>query len=136
VLTLILLSLSLQLTESDVVGSFMSRTRGVEWDVKLTRAALDQSPAWSEADEWPPLSPKRAIELAWEQLGTLVGDREGWRFESVSLKQFGPKRKWIYVVEINEPPPRADGGIHSSITLIVLLDGTTITPVRRPQPQR
>jgi hypothetical protein len=135
VLTLILLSLSLQLTEPGVAGSFSSHTRGVRWDFNLTHATLDQSPDWTEADEWPPLSPKRAIELAWQQLGTLVGDTEGWRFDSISLKQFGPKRKWIYVVEIDEPPPRADGGIHSSIKLVVLLDGTTVAPVRRPRPE-
>jgi hypothetical protein len=106
----------------------------VRWDSKLTRAMVDQAPAWQEADQWPPLSPRRAIELAWQQLGTLVDDRERWRFSSISLKQVGPQRTWVYIVEISEPPPRPDGGIHSSIELIVLLDGTTIAPLKRPWP--
>ena len=60
----------------------------------------------------------------------LVGDKEGWQLRSVSLKQVGPQRTWIYVVDIAEPPPRPDGGVHSSIGLIVLMDGTTVTPLR------
>jgi len=135
VLTLILLSLALQAPEP-AAASFTSHTRGVRWDFRLTQARLDQSPAWPEGDAWPPLSPKSAIDAAWQQLRTLVDDTERWRFESVSLKQVGSKATWLYVVEIAEPPPRADGGIHSSIRLIVLLDGTTVEPVRSPWPLR
>jgi hypothetical protein len=134
VLTLISLGLFLQLTDPEVAASFSSHTRGVRWEFSLTRAALDQSPAWPEGDPWPPLSPRRAIELAWQQLRTLVGDTERWRFNAVSLKQVGPKQTWIYVVQIAEPPPRPDGGVHSWIEMIVLLDGTTVAPVRRPWP--
>jgi hypothetical protein len=134
VLTLIILSLALQSTEPAVAASFSSHTRGVRWDFNLTHAMLDQSPAWPEADPYPPLSPKRAIELAWQQLGTLVHDPERWRFNSISLQPVGPKRTWIYIVDISEPPPRADGGIHSSIRLVVLMDGTTVVPVRSPWP--
>jgi hypothetical protein len=139
VLTLILLSLSLQgPAEAGIAASWSSHTRGVRWDFNLTRETLARSPTWPDSDPWPPLSPRRAIELAWAQLGTLVGDKEGWQLRSVSLKQVGPQRTWIYVVDIAEPPPRPDGGVHSSIGMIVLMDGTTVAPIpaRQPWPAR
>jgi hypothetical protein len=135
-LTAILFAVTLQTAGSDVAAGFSSYIRGERWDFNVTREALQQTPSWPEAEPSPPLPPRRAIQVAAEQLEALVTNPERWRFSSVSLRPVGEDGSWVYVVEFAEPPPRPDGGIHSSLRLVVLMNGSSVTPARRLWPER
>ena len=53
---------------------------------------------------------------------------------NISLAPIGSEGKWVYVVELEEPPPRPDGGIHGSMKIVVLMDGKTVSPFVTPWP--
>lgn len=134
-LLLILLMGALQTGDQDYAGGFSSYVRGERWDFNVTRAALAEAPSWLETEVAPPLPPRRAIQVATEQLQELLTDAERWRLSSVTLRPIGNDGNWLYVVAFAEPPPRPDGGIRSSLRLIVLMNGSTVTPARRPWPE-
>jgi hypothetical protein len=135
-LLVILFAIGLQAADQDYAGSFSSYIRGERWDFSVTRSALAEGPSWPEAEVAPPLPPRQAIRIAVEQLQELMTDAERWRLSSVSMRPIGEEGNWVYVVEFAEPPPRADGGIHSSLRLVVLMNGTTVAPARRRWPER
>jgi len=52
----------------------------------------------------------------------------------ISLVPLGEEGSWVYLVELEEPPPRPDGGIHGSLEIVVLMDGSAISPSVKPWP--
>jgi hypothetical protein len=117
-------------------AGFSSYVRGERWDFNVTHEALAQTPSWLPEDASPPLSPRKAIEVAAKQLQELVTDPERWRFSEVALYPVGPNEKWVYLIRFSEPPPRPEGGSHSLLGILVLMNGATASPVRRPWPER
>jgi hypothetical protein len=133
-LYVLLVAIGLQAGGSDVAAVFSSYIRGERWDFNVTRDSLQETAPWPEPELSPPLPPGRAIQIAAEQLKSLVADAKHWRVNSVSLRPVGNEGHWVYVVEFEEPPPRPDGGIHSALGLVVLMNGNVITAIRRPWP--
>jgi hypothetical protein len=123
-----------QMVGTNSVAGFTSYAQGQVWQFEVTRTALARSPDWDDHSETPPLSPREAIRIGQRQLRELVTTVDGWRLDSVSLRPLNPPTKWVYLVEFEEPPPRPEGGIHSSLRLVVLMDGSTVMPVRSAQP--
>ena len=135
-LNLILIALTMQTPGSQGVFELYNYVQGERWTLTVTSRSLEQSPSWLESEIWPPLPPRQAGQIAVKQLATLVRDSERWRLQTISLRPTGPPGKWVYLVGIEGPPPRIDGGVHGAVTLIVLMDGTVVVPKRDPWPLR
>src|SRR5215218_4542563 len=95
--------------ESSPVAVFSSYIDHQRYEFSVSQSALSDSPSWSDTEPFPPLSPRTAIAAAWEQLKALGTDPERWHMNNVSLVPIGPEGKWVYLVELEEPPPRPDG---------------------------
>ena len=99
----------------------------------LTRARLIKTPAWRDGSEYPPLSPRKAEEIAREALHKIMGERR-WEQPDISLKAFDVttaasthrELRWIYVLNFRILPV-ADYE-YGSFNIIVLMDGTAIEP--------
>jgi hypothetical protein len=135
-LNIILIAMTMQGGSAKVVAEFFHYLPGERWVFTVTSEALDRTPSWLEDELSPPLPPRRAGHVAMQQLGTLVADAERWRLNTISLQPTGSPGKWVYIVKIEEPPPRSDGGVHGSMSLVVLMDGRAVVPRREPWPQR
>jgi len=129
-----LLALLLFAPQESSPASFSSYIDDQRFEFSISPSALSASPSWSDSEPFPPLSPRTAIAAAWEQLKVLGKNPEGWRMNNVSLVPIGPEGKWLYLVELEEPPPRPDGGIHTSMRIVVLMDGKTVSPSVTPWP--
>jgi hypothetical protein len=100
---------------------------------KLTRDELIKTPAWQQDSEFPPLSPRKAEDLAIAILHNIMGGRN-WTQPDISLQAFDVRRgsnsyrdvRWIYVLHFGLLGEKAyEGG---SFNIIVLMDGTAIVP--------
>ena len=115
----------------------LSYVRGERWTVNVSECDLKELPRWSEADEAPPLSPRKAIQAARTLLRTLVADADSWRLDAVRLKPLG--QEWIYVVEFYEPSPvpaRPIVGPVPPLNIVVLMNGVAPIPMRSPWPMK
>jgi hypothetical protein len=133
-ITALVLAAFVQTGGAEVVAQFSSYFRAERWDFAITYSTLERTPAWDESASAPSLSPRQALEIAGRQLTELVADSERWRVKSISLRPVGSKNYWVYLIEFGEPPPRSDGGITSSLGLVVLMDGNAIVPIRSRWP--
>src|SRR6059036_1139314 len=68
------------------------------YETAVTRTALDAAPQWLEDQAHPPLAPRKAMELAREQLLKMHPESTNWNLRSVDLIQIGRKGQWIYSV--------------------------------------
>lgn len=114
-----------------------SYVNGEVWEFLVTQERLEAAPLWEESAPTPPLSPRQALVASSKQLAGLVNDSPRWRLYSISLRPLmGSPNLWFYVVEYLPPFPSSLGGPTASARLVVLMDGSVITPTRRPEQQR
>ena len=118
-------------------ATFSSYHNGMRYEFVVTPTSLESSPAWSEDQDNPPLSPRSAREIAYTYLQKLVSNAEKWNKGEIRLHPMG--QKWIYAIEFSAPPPITIdrlGRYGSSFVIIVLMNGETVeakvTPVKSP----
>jgi hypothetical protein len=92
-------------------------------------------PVWHESDDNPPLPPRAAIAAPRPVLGKLVKGGEEWELDRINLRRVGPRDVWVYDLQFFTPlPPISPNSVgsfpRSSLSLIVLMDGRTITPIK------
>jgi hypothetical protein len=99
----------------------------------IYRDQLAKTPAWQSGSDYPPLSPRKAEDLALAKLTQVMGSRQ-WATPDISLKAFDleqgntyhPDIRWIYVMQFRFMGIRDNEGGYGNI--IVLMDGTVIEP--------
>lgn len=117
--------------------TFYSYLAGEKWEFRVARPDLAQAPAWRATDDAPPLPPRAAIRSARSMLQRLLASAPKWEVHRVSLQPMASvPDSWVYLVEFTSPllPPLAPGvvGSHigSQVTLVVLMNGKAVAPVR------
>lgn len=92
-----------------------------------------------ESEENPPVSASKAIRLATKVKESLVKDNERchWRMRSIDLQECGGDYwYWVATYEAMFQGARATSGPPIQLRLIVLMDGTAITPAINPWPPK
>src|SRR4051812_42974049 len=80
---------------------------GKKYEFHIADQDLQTTPAWPATQENPPLSARRAIDIASKQLATLLPDGKDWRLYEVTLRQI--ENRWVYLVQFLEPLRGGDG---------------------------
>lgn len=118
-------------TGGEMVARWASYARGERWVSILLRSDLERSPEWVESEETPPLSPRRAVEVARAQMAKVVPDAVAWPLHSIRLLPVGGPRRWVYIVSFSVPPPTTVGGLAGSpFEIVVLMNGEAVPPTR------
>ena len=99
---------------------------GKKYEFSISDADLQKTPAWPPNQDNPPLSPRRAIDIASTYLATLLPNGKDWRLDRVSLKPI--ENRWIYLVEFLEPLRGDLQGQQTSsgFQIVVLMNGTAV----------
>ena len=108
--------------------TFTVEYNGKKYEFRIADVDLSRTPAWSAAQENPPISARRAIDIASKQLAMLLPDGKDWRLYQVTLKPIGDR--WIYLVEFLEPL-RGDGAgqrLSNGFQIFVLMNGVAVAP--------
>src|SRR5215204_1603699 len=87
----------------DVVLFRVPSTYKYRYETAITRAALDGAPDWPEDQPHPPLAPRKAMELARDQLSKMHSESTNWHLRGADLKQIGRKGQWVYFVRFEVP---------------------------------
>jgi hypothetical protein len=100
-----------------------------QYIVTISDEALEKSPTWKDDADNPPVSARKAIELANETKDALVKDSKQfkWRLGSASLRPAG-KGKWYWLVYYEALFQGVSTGFPHHLRLVVLMDGKVIKP--------
>ena len=101
---------------------------GKKYEFHITDQDLQKTPSWPANQENPPVSARRAIDIASKYLATLLPNGKDWRLYQITLKPIGDR--WIYLVEFLEPL-RGDAGaqqLSSGFQIVVLMNGVAVVP--------
>jgi hypothetical protein len=125
------LSIAGQVDDRDSLKSYYS---------PVTDAALMKTPAWNaKVDENPPVSARRAIELAVAVKNRLVKDVGDWkwgyhrvRLEYKDIPSVG--RRWYWRINFEAWFDGMPPEVAPRVDVVVLMNGTTIEPVESKSP--
>lgn len=126
----------MQVRETDDMFCVTSRTFGKTYKSCLTadalRDAFDKSPTWDQTTDSPPVSPKKAIQLAEKMRKSVLKAPDDWAWHAMDVHLFLSGDQCLWHVTFQATPKQPDAGFvppHEEITLIVLMDGAVIKPV-------
>ena len=122
---------------------FPSCAGGEMWKFVVRERDVERIP-WHDTDAAPPLAPRAAVRSARELLRRMgCRGADAWELHQIALQPIaGVRDAWVYLVEFTEPRPRPKANSVVSVlprvaTVVVLLDGTAVTPSAYPvQPPR
>jgi len=105
----------------------------------VAEVSLDQlakASAWQPDAENPPLSARRAIQVARKQMESLVADRAVWPLQNIQLLDMGDHIHWLYIVEFERQFPMTVAVYGDfSLRVPVLMDGVAV-PLRPKEDKR
>ena len=123
-------------------GMFTSYAEGQRWDFAVRGQDVENALRWRETDDAPPLAPRAAVRSSRVMLSKLVKEGPDWELGRVSLQQIaGTTDVWVYLVEFTSPVHLRAGavvgsGLREQLTVVVMMNGTAVTPDRRPAQTR
>ncbi|WP_254507973.1 hypothetical protein [Anatilimnocola floriformis] len=104
--------------------------------VTISAEDVERSPAWSDDAENPPISARKALQLALAMKNSLVKDQDNfkWQLKSAELTPtFDRPGKWYWLVTYEAIFQGGSTGMPPHLRLVVLMDGTVIKPVIKDQ---
>lgn len=120
------------LADDDSLGSRVTDYGQATYVFNLSRKRLDSMPQWTSIQPNPPLSPRKAQEVAFKKLRELVPKEPKWRLISISLEPVdedseGKFKFWIYVVRYEGNSGMVFGATEP-FDIVVTMDGKAIDP--------
>ena len=112
-------------------AEFSSYHSGNRYDFRITPERLSNTPAWLEGQPNPPLSARRAKDIAAGYLSTLFNDANEWSIGGIELVPV--RDRWVYSIEFTEP---RQSGCYDCLTtpfrVVVLMDGVAVAAAVSP----
>ena len=115
--------------EEDYLVVGHGKSGQTQFESHVTREALTKTPVWSATAEAPPVSPRRAQQLAHKQIEALGFPIRDWDLRDIDLKRYDDQLHWYYVVHFLRHYPE-DVAITGAdfFDIVVLMDGTSVKP--------
>src|SRR5438128_10198052 len=116
------------LMAGQVQTTFTVEYAGKKYEFHVSDQDLQKTPAWPANQENPPLSPRRAIDIASKSLAALLPNGKDWRLQEVTLRPLD--NRWVYLIGFLEPL-RGDGAgrqLSSGFQIVVLMNGAAVMP--------
>lgn len=104
---------------------------GKTYVTKLTADAVLSTPEWDEIDENPPASARSALRAARKMRDSVVKTPDGFSWDRGALILMQPNEYCFWLVRFKAQGEDDIFAMHH-LTVIVLMDGTAITPVVSP----
>lgn len=109
--------------------TFTVEYNGKKYEFRIPDQDLQKAPAWPPNQDNPPLSARRAIDAAKNEIATLLPNGKDWRLYEVTLRQID-NTHWVYLVQFLEPLRGNGNGqqLSNGFQVVVLMNGTAVMP--------
>ena len=116
--------------DAELVTLSLPDFEGVLYFFQTTRGSLRATPKWKSDAEFPPLSPRRAEEVALQRAQQMRPDVLKWHRENISLQE-SDHDAWFYLVRFWRGD-RAITGLPHFLDVPVLMDGRALPATTKP----
>jgi hypothetical protein len=108
--------------------TFTVEYNGKKYEFRIPDQDLQKTPAWPANQQNPPLSARRAMEIARNEISMLLPNGKDWRLYEVTLRPIDDH--WVYLVQFLEPLRGNGNGqqLSSGFQVVVLMNGVAVMP--------
>jgi hypothetical protein len=112
--------------------SWDSYARSKRYEFVIAPTDISKMPIWRDSDENPPLSARKALQIAKAGLADLVSDSKDWTLDTLSLQEVD-RGHWVYLAAFQLfPKDTSFFGQPPTITIPVLMTGVAVKPKVTP----
>jgi hypothetical protein len=103
------------------------------YEFKVSRADILRTPVWASDADFPPLSARKAQEIARREMQVLLpSGKQQWELRETTIADMGDGMHFVYVIQF-EPPSDGQGCIGCEfMRILLLMDGTVPKPIVKP----
>jgi len=102
------------------------------YEFKVSEEDILRTPIWKPDVDFPPLSARKAQEIARREMQALLGSgKEQWILRETTIADMGDGMHFVYVIQF-EPPLGVSCIGCEFIRMLVLMDGTIPKPIVKP----
>jgi hypothetical protein len=108
---------------------FPSKAFGVAYVSSIPSDVLEKTPAWSDKDENPPLSARKALGMTEEVVKRMIKTPDDWKVKLEGLTLCREGSRWYWHAQfVWHPKAGGFSGVPPHLDVIVLMDGRVIEP--------
>ena len=113
--------------------SAIGKVDNKHYEFKVSQANILRTPVWAAGADFPPLSARKAQEIARRDMQELLGNaKQPWELRETTIADMGDGMHFVYVIQF-EPPSDGEGCIGCEfLRILVLMDGTVPKPIVKP----
>jgi hypothetical protein len=119
-------------SQSTSVSTFYG---GHAYSYKISEEDLVNTPSWNPEKGGPPLSLRKAVEIARVNLRRFVKKADGMAVEKIELRQMGIET-WLYQIGFHCWKAECEDEAGNSFTIYIKMDGSVIEPEVTPGPKQ
>jgi hypothetical protein len=120
---------------ADLFNSYsaIGKVADKHYEFKVSEADILRTPVWDAGADFPPLSARKAQEMARRKMQELLGSaKQQWVLRETTIADMGDGMHFVYVIPF-EPPSDGQGCIGCDfIRILVLMDGSVPKPIVKP----
>jgi len=96
---------------------------------EASKEEIARTPVWKPDAEFPPLSARKAQDIARREMQELLGSgKEPWLLRDTTIADMGDGMHFAYVIQFEQPAPQGCIGC-DFMRVLVLMDGTVPKPI-------
>jgi hypothetical protein len=102
------------------------------YESKISEADILRTPVWDAGADFPPLSARKAQQIAQREFQQLAGKtKHPWAVRETTIIDVGDEH-FVYVIQLEQWPPEKACTMCDFMRIIVLMDGTVPKPIITP----
>jgi hypothetical protein len=103
------------------------------YEFTVSQGDILRNPIWTLGADFPPLSARKAQEIARGKMQELLGSgKEQWVLRETTIIDMGDGMHFVYAVYFEPPPGRESCTMCDFMCILVLTDGTVPKPILKP----
>jgi hypothetical protein len=113
--------------------SAIGKMNDKHYEFTASQADILRTPIWTPGADFPPLSARKAQEIARREMQELLGSgKQQWELRETTIANMGDGRHFVYIIQFEPPPDAQACTMCDFIRILVLMDGTVPKPIVKP----
>jgi hypothetical protein len=103
------------------------------YEFTVSQGDILRTPIWAPDADFPPLSARKAQEIARREMQELLGTgKEQWLIRETTITDMGDGMHFVYAVQFEPPPGKAACTMCDFMRILVLMNGSVPKPIVKP----
>ena len=103
------------------------------YEFTVSQADILRTPIWTSGAEFPPLSARKAQDIARQKMQELLGSgKQQWELRETTILDMGDGMHFVYAIQFEPPSDGQSCTMCDFMRILVLMDGTVPKPIVKP----